>query len=329
MKAVPEKRPVLNVLPDAAALQRFWWFIAERHTAYYKRHVLRLPPPWAMDEVVASHFFTNVYRELDPGTKFIRATLPFARDLREAVFWALAYRLAFNEHSFRAMLEADLLRLRHFTDSSPRVRALLRKHDHPWTPAYVVSNYGRKGSKVDVITDILMGVADTVRKEFPDGVDLAGRQHFVEWCLTNAHGIGKFVSFQALVDLCYPGTQDGDATPWLPWSNDGWVIAGPGAEAGLRILFPDEQVNQRTSNGLVALLCSLQVAAPTLLNMPGWAEGEHRVPISRSNMQNCCCEFSKYERAREGGRSKRRFNANSSRERDKEALGHGKQLEIV
>jgi hypothetical protein len=260
--------------------------------------------------------------------------LPRAADQNQAVFWALAYRLAFHERSMGALLKEDLLYPSVMHENSPRIRAVLRSMEKPFTPAYVVSNYGRKGSKVDVITDILMGIADTMRGPEWPGTALQGREEFVGWCLAHAHGIGPFVGFQALVDLCYPGTgrqQQGEGAavrlPWLPFSNDGWVVAGPGAIKGLRLLYDDEALATYDSNDLVRNLCRLQGAL--LHNMPGWSKGGRTRRINRSNMQNCCCEFSKYVRIMRGGRSRRKFDPTASRLRDREEQGMGQQLDMI
>jgi hypothetical protein len=317
---------------DERAARRFFAFIAERHRAYYTRHALSEQPPWCEDPIVNRFFFTNVYRELDPGTVFIVERLPTAHSPREAIFWALAYRLAFNERSMALLLDNELLDPKRMKKNSPHVRKLLRATKNPFTPAYIVSNYGRTGTKVDVITDILVGVAEAVCETWPEGMcnGARSRNDYVTWCLLHAYGIGKFVAFQSLVDLCYPGTKEpASGASWLPWDNDGWVVAGPGAERGLHLLFPDEQVTPRTSNALVFALCEVQGHYLKSLKMPGWTKGTRQVHINRSNMQNCCCEFSKYERIRTGGRARRKFNQKASHERDLESLGHGQQLEMT
>lgn len=325
-RKLPNKAPA--PVPDVDAIRRFWHWMHERHSAWYAREVLHQAPPWCEDEIVQANFFTNVYRELDPGTQFILAWLPQADGVRHAVFWALAYRLAFHEHSMDALLTAGVLDYENFRRYSPTTRSILRSMDKPFQPAYVVSNYGITGAKVDVIVDVLMGIADTLRDNWPfpeDGMGIE-RKLFVDYCRAHLHGIGDFVAFQALVDLSYTHT----GWSWLPTDNNGWVVAGPGALKGLSIIFPNQTVNAGTSNRLIHSLCHMQeVALPSLYpDFPGWGEGGHRVHVDASNMQNCCCEFSKYERIRCGGKAKRSFRAAESHERDRESRGHGQQLEM-
>jgi len=269
--------------PDREALKRFFGWIRARHSAWHNRYVEGDPPPWTDDEIVASYFFTNVYRELDPGTYYIRDELPNASGLRQAMFWAMVYRLAFHERSMAALLDSGLLALGTFDRDTAQVRELLRDVPKPFTPAYVVSNYGRSGKKVDIIVDIMQGIARTLRDDWPGILRIDDRQAFHKWCLDNVHGIGRFIAFQAMVDLCYPRTRNEreQHRGWLPWSNDGWVMAGPGAVKGLRILYPDDEAGPANSDELIANLCSIQAR---YLKKQRY--------VDRSNMQNCCCEFS-------------------------------------
>jgi len=52
-------------------LQQFWRFIAERHAIYKKKNIEKLPPPWTDDSILQEYKFTNVFRDLDPGTKYV------------------------------------------------------------------------------------------------------------------------------------------------------------------------------------------------------------------------------------------------------------------
>lgn len=72
-------------------LARFGWYIAERQAIWVRRQAGH-PRPWTTDETLADNHFTNVYRELDPGTIYahqVMSTLPLRAD---RVWFALAYR---------------------------------------------------------------------------------------------------------------------------------------------------------------------------------------------------------------------------------------------
>ena len=52
-------------------LENFWRYIAERHTIYSKKCLEKLPSPWTSDAILCEYKFTNVFRDLDPGTRYV------------------------------------------------------------------------------------------------------------------------------------------------------------------------------------------------------------------------------------------------------------------
>lgn len=295
---------------DKEALKVFWDFIDERHNIYYQRTVKREPPPWTSDPILATNHFTNVYRDLDPGTVFAVEMLQHeGASVHERIFNALAYRLAFHEDSKRALGWLPIGR--EWRKHGAAIRAHLHELHKPFTPAYVVSNYGRKGPKVDVIMDVLGDIALALGpggdwRYYPGKTN---RAEFIAG-LQMLYGIGPFVAFQATVDLCYPEVQA------LPYSNDSYALAGPGARKGIAVLW-GSTANAATCDVRLAWLCR-------------WHSEDSLLPyIDRANMQNCCCEFYKYWKIRNGtGKARRRFVANLSRWNDLRARGHLEQLEM-
>jgi hypothetical protein len=52
-------------------LKIFWQYIALRHEVYKKKNIEKLPPPWTDDSMLREYKFTNVFRDLDPGTRYV------------------------------------------------------------------------------------------------------------------------------------------------------------------------------------------------------------------------------------------------------------------
>src|SRR4051794_22718625 len=78
--------------PERRAL--FWRFLHERQRVWQRRFVQRCPPPWTEDPVLQSERFTNVYRELDPGTQYaLMAILETTHAKEDKIFNILLYRL--------------------------------------------------------------------------------------------------------------------------------------------------------------------------------------------------------------------------------------------
>jgi hypothetical protein len=292
------------VNPEGLAVLEHW--IRERHLVWHRREVLRQPPPWTGDDVLASTFFTNVHRTKDPGTKWLIAHVNAHRPFEpmDAVMNVLAYRMALSEAGKAAMGWVPFLEMQ---ERSGKLRERLKRTASCFTPAYMVRS--NPGSKVDSIVDSYLLQEQGALRSL--GLNAVGsRSEFVEWA-SSLHGIGTFVAFQALVDLCYP------EVGVLPWDNDGWVAAGPGTIKGLAYLYGGPaDVNEKCQE-----LCA--ELNPRLADLPDWT------PVHRSDMTNCLCELSKYVRALEGNGARRRFRAPEAHLRDREARGFGTQLELI
>ena len=283
------------------ATDGLWYWITERHRIYERRQAGVLPP-WTMDPVLARGHFTNVYRELDPGTKYIVGQLRdghlrgYPRE--EAVMTAVTYRMGLWEDSLEA-LGGWIPIGEEFARDAAMLDATLSAMARPFTNAYMVSNLFRKGPKVGVVIDAL---GDAARRLATDGFHPGSREEAIA-TLQTYRGVGPFVAFQAVVDLSYV-----EAGGWLPWSNDGFALAGPGAKRGLKLLFPEERHwNERVADERLAELCAMEA---------------DRLPrampyVDRANMQNCCCEYGKWAKATDGrGGLRRLFDARASHERD-------------
>jgi len=49
----------------------FWQYINQRHIIYKKKTIQKLSPPWTENKILNEYKFTNVFRDLDPGTKYV------------------------------------------------------------------------------------------------------------------------------------------------------------------------------------------------------------------------------------------------------------------
>lgn len=76
---------------SASALRSLAYFVGERQRVWHRRHVLRRERPWTTDAILAERHFTNVMRDLDPGTAYVVEALR-GRDRADAIFGAVAYR---------------------------------------------------------------------------------------------------------------------------------------------------------------------------------------------------------------------------------------------
>lgn len=291
-------------------LDLFWWFITERQLIWRRRNIEKRPPPWTDDPTMQVERFTNVYRELDPGTRYaVDAILEQDAPKPDKVFNVMFYRLVGRPESHATV---GFMRLEDF--DVDLVRAALRRVRElhgvsPFTTAYMVSAYASLGSR-EKIENVarLFGKLHQRFAGLYDRIERAAGPEEIHQALASEYGFGTFLAYQVFVDLTYAVRVYGGA-PLLPYSQNEWASAGPGARRGVSMLLSDGcrqshlevmrwlQQNQRDEFARLGLDFPFVVEA----------NGAPR-ELTLANIQNCLCEFHKYVKIRDGtGRGRRKF----------------------
>ncbi len=308
-------------------LDLFWWFVHERQSIWWRRHVLRRPPPWTADQVLSTQRFTNVYRELDPGTRYVvEHVLEADGPKPDKVFNVMLYRLIGRAET-HAAIGFQRVAAFHPEEFIRRVAQIRDVEGRPpFTAAYMVSGYASMGGgdKVRNVAEVLTRLSRNFGR--PDGVwgrlSTASDASGAFEALRSAEGFGDFLSYQVLVDLLYPLSAY-DNSPLLPYSPDDWAKAGPGARRGIAMLL--QPGVHATDLSLMRWLHAhqrteferLDLDFPYLFE----ADGSKR-EISLANIQNCLCEYHKYVKITNGtGRGRRRFRPAESGETSRPEIG--------
>lgn len=295
---------------DPARLAEFWWFVCERQAIWHRRCVERQPPPWTDDPVLRGTRFTNVYRELDPGTCYTILEI-LERDAPEPdrVFNVMLYRLIGRAQTHAALGFQELARF----DAgrlATGLQAIRASGAPPFTAAYTVSAYRSMGSpdKCENVARLFGRLAEDFTG-FHARLIAAASPSAAHGVLGSPYGLGNFLAYQVFVDLTYPLAPDGRGV--LPFSQDDWASAGPGARRGIAALtgsregIDDLAVMRRLRDEQQAEFDRLGLCFRALRDASGGP-----VPLTLANIQNCLCEFHKYVKIRAGtGRGRRRFEA--------------------
>jgi hypothetical protein len=201
-----------------AELERFSWFTRERYAIKLKRDAGR-PRPWTEDPILAKYHFNNVFRGDDKTTQVILEVLQEAPDGVEQVRRAVLCRLINKASTIRpalaargrgpdsllACLQNDGINTQAYRINTPRgLNNLQGIVELGWDPPH--SLYGQLSSTTQVRS---LKDAHAVMRQYPF---LVG-----------------FIGYQILLDLLAVGF-------WWPSFDASWVLAGPGAERGLRLL---------------------------------------------------------------------------------------------
>ena len=264
-------------------------FVVERHSIYLARKAGK-PKPWTQDKFLQSYRFCNVYRELDTVTKWISdhwrtpktddPNLFFAMTLARLVNWPetmeeLGYPLKWNPAQFVKIMQARKAR-----------------GDKTFSGAYIVSTNGHAMDKAEYLAKFVLDPLWAKRIEMrPRGNRTDNNEALANYHrrLMRFDGLGSFIAGQVIADLKYAkGSPLSDAPDWHTWA-----ASGPGSRRGLnRVMDYDYEKPWREDNWLA----DLSRLHKDLLK--GWPKGWE--PLHAQDLQNCLCEFDKYERTRLG-----------------------------
>ncbi len=297
-------------------LDLFWWFVCERQSIWHRRVVQQRPPPWTNNPILRQERFTNMYRELDPGTQYvIQQVLERDAPKPDKIFNVMLYRLIGRAETHAAIGFQWLERF----DPDALERRLKRLRDAegkpPFTAAYMVSAYASMGSH-DKIENVvrLFTLLHADFDAFYARIAAATHPSQVYEILASAHGFGNFLAYQVLVDLLYP-LQIYGGRPLLPFSHDDWSAAGPGARRGIDMLLrPGHHADHLTVMRWLRAhqreeFERLELAFPFLADVHG-----NERELSLANIQNCLCEYHKFIKIGEGtGRGRRKFRTEQAR----------------
>jgi len=307
-------------------LDLFWWFICERQSIWQRRFVQQLLPPWTADQTMQRERFTNVYRELDPGTQYaINEILERDAPKPDKIFNIMLYRLIGRKETHAAIgfqrLTPEATPSALWRDPQAGTlfdpQALERRLKYirdvekksPFTAAYMVSAYTQMGSRDKIVN--VVRLFDKLYRSFDTlyaRIQACRSSAEVHALLCAVDGFGNFLAYQVLVDLLYPLRIYGNA-PLLPYTHDDWASAGPGAQRGIAMLLK-EGVQAEHLEVMRWLRYNQQAEFARLgLDFPYLRDDRGQpVEISLANIQNCLCEFHKYVKISEGtGRGRRKY----------------------
>lgn len=266
------------------------YWMNERQMIYHRRQAGE-KKPWTTDPVLQQYKFCNVYRELDTVTQWLDKNwrqpyadhphLWFAMCLARQINWPDTL----EEIGFPERWEPEKVRY--------KMLARELRREKVWTGAYMLrGNVQKGGDKPRYMVDNLSVLYEAQEK--PTGKDTLQSYHTR---LMTYPGWGSFLAAQAVADLKY--------TRWLEQAPDWWDWAGlgPGSQRGLNRIFQrplDFSIKQ--TQAVVEMQTVREHLYPLLDVML------HPDPIHLQDIQNCLCEYDKWERVNNGeGRPRSKY----------------------
>lgn len=280
-------------------LARLAYWIRERHQIFLRKRVGRAKP-WTDDEILQTTYFTNPYRENDKVTQWYADHIrkPFCDTVvrwRKLVFATTVFRWFNWPETAQRLLDNGLLDSWNADKAVPLLGKVLADGGKVFHGAYMITNAGSPKSKLDrVCRDYLDPVWHAharLHDVIAGGCTLAGL-HAQLRQFTGMKGSG-FMAAQVVADLKYCPYLKG-ASDWWTWSSP-----GPGSMRGLEIV-TGRPWTERQADAFAVEVNNLRGTLNRLL---------HKMPLLHAqDVQNCLCEFSKYELVRtKSGRAKRKY----------------------
>ncbi len=269
----------------------FWYFLNERHRVYLKKTAGE-PKPWTEDVILQNYKFTNIFRELDRGTVWLRENFikPHWDDDAGLIVANVAWYRMFNYWGTGEYLGWQ-------TSWDPQylkteLHARMNSGSQVFTNAHII--WSEEGMpKIDAIVNYASNVWN--QKE---SIALECRKNSLELtfhALTTFRGIGGFQAYEIVTDLRHTRLLE-NATDINTWAN-----MGPGAKRGLlRLGLPAKNAK----DGLASMQYLLEISRP--LDRPL----ENHVPeLELREIEHSLCEFDKYCRVKFGeGEPRMKYN---------------------
>jgi hypothetical protein len=271
---------------------RAYWELAAKRQHIFERRLAGDPAPWTDDPILARYKFTNPWRASDRVSQFlIRDVIYGAPDLEaeDLITRIVLFRLFSRPATWRA-LEQQLGPIRAATALGGKIGDVLedlRSAGPIYTNAFILcatKAYGHERKHLNHLALVrdMLGPGRLV----PD-VEKARTLQEVYTALVRFPLIGPFMAYQLAIDLNY--------SPLLDFSEDEFTVPGPGAERGIRKVFPDAR--RADMPRIIQQMVSDQDTASQALGLPAPRLFGKR-PLRAIDCQNLFCELDKYARVR-------------------------------
>jgi hypothetical protein len=293
------------------ALQTLYYFINERYQMRNKKDLQRLPAPWTDDPILATYRFTNVRREHDKTSAYLLQQLKLndISSYSEKIQNIIAFRM-FNKIETYEAMEGWVCFDQ--TYGVERVQAQLRAHT-PSDGTYFTNAFLCSGMK-RLLNSTYQHKADTTHERVliaalnpavPALIQKAKTPQRVILILKKIPGVGDFLAYQMFVDLTY--------LPEFPFSENEFVMCGPGCKRGLEYLY-DDWGGLTPEELMFQLRDNINVLFKRYID-PDWNPRKlfTDLPVEDRTLnvmclENCMCELHKYIKVSRGeGRPRNKY----------------------
>jgi len=295
-------------------LAEFFTTMYIRQEIWYDRNMLNLPrKQWNKDDDILSKYkFCNAYRELDKVSQWIIHNIILNKELSEAdKLWKICISRLYNNVEFLNIVEIPTIV--EYTPESFYYVVECYEEYKPSTnkKAYAINSWLAKGTTQGLAC--AKYIVPSLYKHISEiyFIGFIGKYSWKELIrkMTMVEGIGKFVSHEWFLDMCYM-TKYTEKSEFLATENT-WTNIGPGAQLGLRIIMPSRPQTLDTLREIQDLSRDL---LPEDFKYVQWNKQQEKYElcdwnIVLSNIEFFLCEYQKYWKIKTGiGKSRDKYN---------------------
>lgn len=276
-------------LSPTAVYDSYWRFASERLAIYYRR--LRDPiGPWTGDEILQTYRFTNTFRAADRVSQYLIREVQYRDDRSQApaeVFFRTLLFKIFNRIDTWEAIEKNVGQVSWQSTDLDAISALLgrliERGERIYSAAYIMPSpsFGRQRKHENHIALLACMMADNL----PAILTRVKTMQSAYEAIRSYPGLGPFLAFQYTIDLNY--------STLLDFSEDEFVVAGPGALDGIAKCFKNSRAFK--AEHVIYEMVERQKNEFQRLGLEfSGLFGRELKPI---DCQNIFCEISKYARA--------------------------------
>jgi hypothetical protein len=310
-------RNTTSIRIDTNVFQILAHWIKERYLIHLKKDVLHMSSPWTDDEILNQYRFTNVRREHDKETRWLIEHVCSVQDLSptDKLLNIVLFRMINKSQTVQGFMPIRDFKNPKEIEHACQVLRSFPQDYNLFTGVFMTSGMQKYcnravGKSDNTAISCLIYCANQV---YDSIVDALQKTYAVDFFvkINSISGIGRFLAYQIFVDWTY--------CPESLFSENCFVVAGPGAIRGLSYLFtdnggltPEEQLFWLRDNWdkLLEWLNIDWTPDKLLIDLPM----EDRF-MNVMSLQNCMCELSKYMKTLLGtGRPRARYNPGGNKD---------------
>lgn len=271
------------------AFNTYWKFAVKRQDAFFSR-LSGDRSPWTDDPIISEYKFTNCYRASDRVSQYLIKNVIYSKKwpLKDTIFRILLFKL-FNKIETWELLESQFDEISTKTFNIDRYNSILNhalaSKASIYSAAYIIPSGPKKkyiGKRKHFFhLELLKELVDS---KFHLKLSKAKSMEDAFNLLLNIDSFGKFLAYQYVTDLNY--------SEWFSYSENEFVVPGPGALDGIRKCF--KSLGDYTESDVIRMMSEEQDLHFDRLGYNFrslWGR-----PLQLIDCQNLFCEVDKYSR---------------------------------